>query len=239
MNIAILIPTTTNNTKFKKLEDTHLFRVCVPSLMNTLSQEHKYTLYLAIDDDDKLYHKIQTKKKILNKQTYHILNKNIKINIKIISTKGINKGNVVGMWNLLHKKAYEDQNDYFIQMGDDIAFHHKNWLNHSIASLHNNQDIGVSSPVDIGNQRILTQSVVSREHMKIFGYYYPEELTNWFCDDWITNVYSDTFIFRTQTALQNLGGKPRYIPNEDKELCEELVKRDIVKLKDYINKLCN
>ena len=95
MNIAILIPTTTNNTKFKKLEDTHLFRVCVPSLMNTLSQEHKYTLYLAIDDDDKLYHKIQTKKKILNKQTYHILNKNIKINIKIISTKGINKGKYV------------------------------------------------------------------------------------------------------------------------------------------------
>ena len=25
--------------------------------------------------------------------------------------------------------------------------------------------------------------------MEIFGFYYPPEIINWYCDDWITEVY--------------------------------------------------
>ena len=64
--------------------------------MRTLSTDHKYTFYYAIDDNDKLYNKLQTKKKLLNKDTYKHFNKNINVDIQILSTKNIEKGNVVG-----------------------------------------------------------------------------------------------------------------------------------------------
>lgn len=233
MKIGILIPTTTNNTKFKKLEDTHLYKYCLPSLINSLSNEHTYTIYYAIDDNDKLYHKLKTNKKLTNTKLISPINK-----VKIISTKSITKGDVVSMWNMLFKKAYEDNNEYFIQCGDDILFHHKNWLDVCIDQLKSNMDIGVSSPTDTNNPRILTQSVVSRKHMDIFGYYYNPQIKNWGCDDWITGVYDTKFVYRNPTTLCNRGGKPRYTPENNRELWDKLIAEDMIKLMDYVNQHC-
>ena len=241
MKIAFLIPSTTKGTKAKKLEDTYLFKYLINSLAHTLSTEHSYTFYYAIDDNDKLYHKLQTKKKILNKNTYKLINKNLNITPVILSTKGIEKGNVVGYWNMLFKKAYEDKNDYFVQCGDDILFLHRNWLELCIRHLHFDIGLGATSPKDIGNPNLMTQSVVSRKHMEIFGYYYPPELTSWFCDDWITKVYGKSLAVFTMSGLQNKGGEPRYTPPDwetTKKLCNELVERDLPKLKNYINNMC-
>jgi len=233
LRIAILIPTTTNNTKFKKLEDTHLFKYCLNSLLNTLPAEHKYTIYYAIDDDDKLYNKFQTKKKLINTKLYKKIS-----SIKIITTKGIEKGNVVGMWNRLSENAYADGNDYFLQMGDDIVFHHYNWLNVCIEKLKNNNDIGMSSPIDI-NSKILTQSLVSRKHIEIFGYYFNPKIINWGCDDWINGVYHSEYLYSIHThTLENIGDPdvPRYKPIDDKKLWKELIAEDKLKLNEYINK---
>tara|TARA_R110002049_G_scaffold298488_1_gene488242 strand:+ start:20 stop:727 length:708 start_codon:yes stop_codon:yes gene_type:complete len=230
LNIAILIPTTTKNTKFKNLDDTYLYKYCIPSLLNSLPNEHTYTIYYAIDNDDKIYHKLKTKQKLLNTKLLKNINK-----VKIISTKGIEKGNVVAMWNKLFEKAYDDENDFFIQMGDDIVFHHKDWLNMCIAQILNNINIGVSAPTDINNPRILTQSVVSRTHMDIFGYYFNPKITNWGCDDWISGVYDSQFLYRNNTTLENRGGKPRYDIINNRELWNELIVEDKKKLRDYIN----
>ena len=232
--VAFLIPTTSRNTKFKKLEDTYLYKYLIPTLMRTLSNDHQYTIYYAIDDDDKLYHKLQTKRKLLNIKLIKPINK-----VKIISTKGIEKGNVVGMWNRLFKIAYNDKNDYFVQSGDDIIYYDKNWLEICIKSLSINHNLGVASPVDIKNPYLMTQSVVHRRHYEIFEYYYPHELTSWFCDNWITDLYKRYFAYIIQQRLENRGGKPRYTPPEwdlTKKLCKELVDRDKIKLRDYMNK---
>ena len=39
--------------------------------------------------------------------------------------KNIKKGHLTAMWNVLFKQAYDDNNDYFFQCGDDINFHTK------------------------------------------------------------------------------------------------------------------
>tara|TARA_R110000765_G_scaffold179759_1_gene285560 strand:+ start:2253 stop:2978 length:726 start_codon:yes stop_codon:yes gene_type:complete len=238
MKIAFLIPTTTSQTKFKKLDDTYLYRFCLKSILNTISLEHKYTIYYAIDDDDILYKKLATRKRLINVNEYKKCRPGLKINIKIISTKGIKKGNVVAYWNKLFKIAYDEGNDYFVQLGDDILFHDKNWLDICIYQLNLNMNIGVASPIDIGNRELMTQSVVSRKHMEIFGYYYPNELISWFCDNWITDIYKKDWLMFNRTRLENKGGKPRYTPPDwetTKKLCSELVERDLPKLKDYIN----
>ncbi len=240
MKIAILIPSKSMK-KWKNLNDSYLMKYLIPSLMNTITPEHKYTIYYAIDDNDKLYSKLQTRKKILNKDTYKHFNKNIDMNIKILSTKNIEKGNVVGYWNMLFEEAYNDGNEYFVQSGDDILYHTKNWLNLCIYHLILNIDYGVSTPQDIRNPNLMTQSVVSRKHMEIFGYYYPPELKSWFCDNWITDIYKHSLGVIPRCSLENKGGEPRYTPPDweiTKKLCQSLVERDQPKLINFMNNKC-
>lgn len=53
--------------------------------------------------------------------------------------------------------------------------------------------IGVVGPrCRQGNGKILTHDFVNRVHMEIFNEtYYPMELTDWWLDDWISQVYGE------------------------------------------------
>ena len=234
MNIAILIPTTTNKTNFKKLEDTHLHKFCLPSLCDTLpDNKFNFTIYLGIDESDKILNTSETKRKLQNTKLY----KNIsKINL---ITFDVEKGNVVAIWNELFNIAYNDNNDYFIQMGDDIFFHNKNWIIPCINTLQEHRGLGVIAPTDINNKKLLTQSIVSRKHMEIFGYYFNPEIKNWGCDNWITGVYPKILTIQTKDKIENKGGEPRYIPICDFKLWDSLLKKDRMKIKDYVKLLIN
>lgn len=74
----------------------------------------------------------------------------------------------------------------------------------------------MTGPIN-NNSRILTQSFVSRKHMDLFGYYFPEEIMNWFCDDWINEIYKKMgCFFPLHSHLSvNMGGNPRYNINND------------------------
>ena len=61
------------------------------------------------------------------------------------------------------------------------------------------------------NDKLLTQSIVSYQHYKIFGFYYPPEILNWGCDDWITEIYQQhNMVYRLNQGFYNMGGEPRY-----------------------------
>ena len=50
--------------------------------------------------------------------------------------------------------------------------------------------------------------------MDIFGFYFPEEIKNWYCDDWITYVYlSKNKFWKIKKRILNKGGSPRYNPD--------------------------
>ena len=233
MNIAILIPTTTSNTNFKKLEDTHLYKFCLPSLCDTLPTDNKFnfTIYFGIDDTDKILNRSKTKRKLQNTKLYKNISKINLINFDV------EKGNVVAIWNELFNIAYNDNNDYFIQMGDDIFFHNKNWLITCINTLQEHKGLGVIAPTDINNPALLTQSIVSRKHMEIFGYYFNPEIKNWGCDNWITGVYPKIITIQTKDKIENKGGEPRYKPICDFKLWDSLLKKDRMKIKDYVKEL--
>ncbi len=47
--------------------------------------------------------------------------------------------------------------------------------------------------------------------MEIINNYFPPEIINWFCDDWITNLYNPKHLYKMNGYfIQNIGGKPRY-----------------------------
>ena len=135
---------------------------------------------------------------------------------------GIQKGHLTVMWNRLFEKAYDDNCDYFYQTGDDILFKMTGWVNDCIGTLEENNDVGLTGPIN-NNSRILTQAMVSRKHMEIFGWFFPEEIQNWCCDDWYNWVYQPDYFYPLKKHFcSNEGGQPRYTINNDKNFRKDM-----------------
>jgi hypothetical protein len=247
MKIGLLIPSTSKGRdNWKMYKDTYLYSSTLKTFLLTYDKEHEYIFYIGIDKGDRIYDDDHSKEKFLQ---YAKIMKNI--SIQFIYMDGIKKGHLTVMWNRLFKIAYDDNCDYFFQCGDDIEFNTKNWVNDCIKTLKQSNNVGLTGPIN-NNSRILTQSFVSRKHMELFGYYFPEEIINWYCDNWYNDIYKkiNHFYPLTNHYCANIGGQPRYnINNEtitsNEQLrgsciimnlkCAELVERDYKRIKNKIS----
>ena len=236
--IGIILPSTSRSRNWNDIKESYLYTHLIHSLLMTYNKEHRYVLYVVVDDDDPIYSNTQEKNKI-----YRFLSVMKNIEIKFITSTGIPKGHVTLMWNRAFKQAYEENCDYFFQCGDDIKFLTIGWVNQSIQKLQKNNNLGLTGPLDYdrwmtgpnsrpgGARFIQTQSFVSRKHMDIFGFYFPPEIKNWYCDDWMTNIYYPSHYHFIQCFVKNDGGPPRYevigsLHHNDpiRKKCFELVK---------------
>jgi len=204
--IGILIPTTSKGRPtWKHIEDTYLFNYFFKSFLFTRSPNHQYIIYIGIDNDDRIFSHEKNRQII-----YNLKHKHEGISIKFISMAAAKKGHLTKMWNILFKYAYDDACDYFLQCGDDINFRTKGWINDAIKILETHNGIGITAPI-CNNPDILTQVFVSRKHMEIFGWLFPEEIINWFCDNWINYVYHPTYWLPLKNHYcSNDGGAERY-----------------------------
>ena len=188
LSIAFLIP-----IKTEKIEESFIL-----NLLNLLKQNfvnnYVYNFYLGFNYNDIILKNISILEK-LNSSNF---------NIHIIEfNENIKSGHLTKMWNELFKISFEN-NDYFYQLGDDIIFKDYNFIDKYIEILNKSNNIGVTGYVcttmenmlkqnntseNILNESILSQSFVSKKHMDIFGYFFPEKIINWYCDDWISKVY--------------------------------------------------
>jgi hypothetical protein len=243
MKIGCIIPATSKNRPWTSVEESYLYTTTLKSFMITYSNKHKYIFYIGIDTNDPIYDNTENKEKLIK---FCKTMKNI--DIEFIYMDGITKGHLTVMWNRLFEKAYKDDCDYFFQCGDDIEFKTKKWVNECIDTLQKSNNIGVVGPIN-NNANILTQSFVSRKHMDLFGYYFPPEIINWYCDDWINNVYRgiNRFYPLIHHLCINVGGTPRYDINNEtynsnenfnqkcneiNQLCNSIVLRDLERI-DY------
>ena len=203
------------------------------SFLLTYDPEHTYTYYVGIDDDDPLYSKESERKELLR---FISVMKNV--SLQFISMRGIKKGHLTAMWNRLFHKAYHEGYDYFYQCGDDIQFLNKGWVSKSIKLLRIYHNVGCTGPHDKMQHRVHTQSFVSRKHYEIFKFYFPPEIINWFCDDWMTKIYWEDLLYPLQDKwCLNCGGAPRYTSprfnktyHKQKALSNKIIARDRKKL---------
>ena len=74
--------------------------------------------------------------------------------------------------------------------------------------------------------------------MEIFGFYFPKEIKNWWCDNWINAVYASNHLYILKAyIIENRGGDPRYIYNEKKpENFDHLLNLGKKFLKNYLEK---
>lgn len=211
MKIAFLIPATSRGREWSSIKESYLLKYTLKTYGITQDKEHIYRFYIGIDRGDTIYD---------TRDAHTYLEKMASImhntSIEFLYMDGIDKGHLTVMWNRLFKKAYDDGYDYFFQCGDDISFETHGWINACIGQLEKTAGYGMTGPIN-NNARILTQSFVSRRHMELFGFFFPEEIINWCCDDWINEVYIGLNMFYPLYShlCVNVGGQPRYQINND------------------------
>lgn len=236
MKIGVLVPITSNRRNWKSLVQTDLYEYFFKSFFTTYSDNHEYTIYLGIDNDDELYTDQAIQDNIF--KFVGIMN-NADVQFTYFDKK-LYKGKPCWIWNELFDKAYNDGCDYFIQCGSDITFVDKGWVDHGIKRLKDKDNIGVVGLVDAGrkkfnpNDTLLTQTMVSRKHKEIFGFYFPEILPSWSSDNWIGDIYDlEGRKIIIGHRLFNCGGEPRYdVPSDHK-------KNYFIAMKKYINHIKN
>ena len=201
--IAFIIPVTSKTRKDENLADTPFVKIFLRSLVRSIEGErYLFRIYLGCDKGDLLYD-VDSAKETLRSLIRSELSKvepsrQPKLSLEELFTFSDTTNNPCLVWNRLFRSAFDDKCDFFYQCGDDIDFIDSGWAEKFIKGLASIDStmIGITGPFDVRNPRILTQSFVSKTHMDIFGYYFPNAITNLFCDDWITLVYSPNHIHR-------------------------------------------
>ena len=210
--IAILtLATSKSRDSWGSMKDTYLFNLTLKTFLLTMDKEHEYLFYIGIDKGDRIFDNTKEQEVITR---FNIAFKNVEFIFYPITN--VEKGHVTKMWNIIFKDAYDKDCEYFYQCGDDIQFTTKGWINDCIKALSSKNNIGLTGPVN-NNNRILTQAFVSRKHMEIFGWFFPEEIKNWCCDDWYNMVYHPNYLYPLLNHFSvNCGGQPRYDINNDR-----------------------
>lgn len=188
--VCILIPVTSRKMNWNRLEDSFVYSMPLSSLSKTC-EPHKfeYTIFIGYDVGDTFFD---------NLTTLDALNHWSEDNLPfaVLRTRSfLNELSKPGpMMNFLSHEAYVDKCDFMYRINDDTEMLTP-WTTAFINAL---QDFspplrGVVGPTcNEGNNAILTHDFVHRSHLDIFPTHYPPELTDWWLDDWITDVYGDS-----------------------------------------------
>jgi hypothetical protein len=178
MKVGILIPVCSRNQSWTTYDECYLATAAMPSLQKTFSEGFDYQIYIGVDSDDTFF-----------------LNCNLP-GIPVIVENCQNAP--AHVWNHLFKRAMDDGCEYVLQMADDVVIETPGWTERFIAKLQETNNRGVVGPCHrenyLGRLRdgkpfVLENAFVHRTHYELFGYFYPWEIRNWYCDDWITRVY--------------------------------------------------
>ena len=227
MKICLLVPSTTNGLEITDITDTHLYKILIKSLSKDKPKKHKITIYIGYDSDDKIYSIYEQRLKLQALVD--------KVNI-IWLEQNEEKGYVTKIWNNLAEQAIKDNFEYMYVCGDDIEIDNNKWMTDWIPKLKENNNIGWVAGFS-HNDRIPTQFLIHKTHYEIFGYIYPKQLRNYFCDDFMYELYPDKYrIWLKEYRHLNIGGEPRYKPCNDRNLCSILVKKYKKILKSYLDK---
>tara|TARA_R110000803_G_scaffold36_4_gene103 strand:+ start:3221 stop:3895 length:675 start_codon:yes stop_codon:yes gene_type:complete len=219
MSVAFCVPTTSRNRDWKTFEETYLNKILLPSI-----SQDDITIYIGYDTDDDLFMEYKNRPAKFK-------------NITLVWRAFHNyQGRPCHIWNELCAMAFNDTFDYVFVCGDDIALsENKDWMNIFIKALEKNKNIGYSAGWS-NNDSIPTQFLLHKTHFQIFKWVFPPQITNYFCDDFLAELYGKHGNWFKDIHHLNLGGDPRYVPNNDRNLCTILVRKHRKQLYQFLNK---
>ena len=224
---AFLVPSTTRfRDEWETIEDTYLYTILCRTLDKSCPPVD-ISLYIGYDKDDRIYGKEEERLKL----------NAIFMKFQIVWVEfEPDPGNVVAVWNGLFKVAMSHGFQWFKILGDDIRIcNDPSWLRVFQKAIVKNNYVGWSAGYS-NNDNIATQFLIHKRHWEIFEFVFPPLIKNYFCDDWMNEIYPDKYKkWRTDYPLLNVGGQPRYNPRNDRKLCDVLVRRHKKDLKEYFD----
>lgn len=207
--IGLIVPSTSKCRNWEEVEESYLYSFLIRSFLRTFDKEHQYVFYIGVDVDDPFYSREDVIARLRKVGSAFP-----QVDVKVIQLDRP-KGHLTLMWNDLCELALDEGCTYIFQCGDDIRFTTRGWVNSCIATMKEHNDVGLTGPLN-NNNRILTQSFVSRKHWDIFGFFFPPDIKNWCCDDWINEVYRPHHFYPLREHYcSNDGGQPRYEIDND------------------------
>ena len=148
----------------------------VPSLKRTTEPRFLYSLWVGVDAGDAMDPEVDR------------LAHPIQVHWVSVDNPTEKPGPV---FNHMSNAAVQYGCDYTYRINDDTELTGL-WTSAFVDTLQgfSPPNVGVVGPTcHEGNTAILTHDFVHRTHHTIFGYRYPPSLTDWWLDDWISNVY--------------------------------------------------
>jgi len=188
--VVFLIPTSSSNCNFSNINTCSL----ISQTYNSLSKFEKtknYTFLIGFDDDDIFY--TENKENLLN-----ILPSNFKLHY----FNNYNKSYVC-IVNQLANVAINDYGaDYLFLIADDLEFYSLDCVEEFIDWFADKKH-GLCHPRDKTNLAdICTHPFVSSSHVKTLGYFYPNEIKNWYSDTWINQLYNNLgLVYKTNDYI--------------------------------------
>jgi hypothetical protein len=178
----------------------------LPSFNRTKTEGYTYQIYLGIDDDDAFF--IEHADRL----------REAGFTVAILS--GCQNAPAQA-WNRLFELSVKDGHDYFFQIGDDVILQSRKWTERFVKVLQANGNKGVTGPCYPANfwgrkrgggEMVIENTFVHRTHHDIFGTYFPSEIPNWHCDEWMTRVYEPWCAYMCEDIIvQNQCLGARYV----------------------------
>jgi hypothetical protein len=214
--IVFIIPSTSRNMNYQNIEDSPLINTLYKSLKKHDISNYQFVIGFDDDDDFYLNHVEKLKSNLPDNFHFHFYNNFDKSYVCIVNQLADTAINEYGA-------------EYLYVFADDLKIYQLDYIDKFIQYFKTKNNICLGWGIDEGNHRICTHPLVHKKHVELLGYFYPKEIKNWFCDDWITEVYtklnkivkSDDSVFQnTMTAQES---KRYEIVNIERNKLDELV----------------
>lgn len=221
---VFIIPSTSKNMDYKSIESCSLFNILYNSLKK-LNNISNYTFLIGVDDDDEFYN-----------NNIELLKCTLPENFYFHSLHNFDKSYVCIVNQLANIALEKYSAEYIYLFADDLEVYDLDFIeNDFIPYFKKNKDICLGWGIDQNNLQLCTHPFVSKKHVEILGYFYPPEIKNWYCDNWIQNTYNKLNVIKTKkSVIKNMivaDNKKRYdISIVKEEVLNELISNAVNKL---------
>lgn len=233
--LVVIVACTKSVNTWRHVGDTALVSRLLPSVNNTVTQEerHRFSVELLIcfDEGDTFW------ENTINVDTALAMSA---LPLTFISIRRMGSPRIP--FNEATRVAYEYGAAFIVRINDDTEFTSQGWISLAVDALYSFTPplVGVVGPTcEEGNEEILTHDMVHVTHLEIFTNYYPDELNNWWVDDWISSVYGESRTMKLahwSVAHHTTRHGQRYTVNEtQKGLLPSLLERGRGQLSMFIH----
>jgi len=206
--VVFIIPSTTKfvktNQKYDTVDEIPLLNILYNSIKT--HDISNYTFVVGIDDDDDFYLNNQGKIKEVLPSNFHLRFFN-----------NFDKSYVCIVNQLANSAINDFEADYLYIYADDLVVYSLQHIPTFIDYFKKNNNLCLGWGLDEGASHTCSHPFVHKNHINIFNYFYPREIINWHCDDWIRDLYTkldrivktDSFVIANQIGVRY---NQHYIP---------------------------